>query len=67
MASLRNALGRIGVSENDGQRNKLVGKSALAGPAAGGLKARPVRGAMQEIGNNTAVVQTRESSKGINV
>ena len=54
MASLRTALGRVVASENDGPQGKLVGKAALAG--VGGLKSRPVRGAMQEIGNNAAAI-----------
>lgn len=67
MASHRTALGRIGVSENEGQRNRLVGKAALAGSVAGGLKAiaKPIRGAMQEIGNTGQITQTRDVSKGI--
>jgi len=54
MASLRTALGRGVASENEVPSNRIVGKSTLAG--VGGLKSRPVRGAMQEIGNNAAVV-----------
>jgi len=56
MASLRTALGRVISSENDGPQGKQVGKAGLAG--AGGLKARPVRGAMQEIGNNAVTTRT---------
>ena len=52
MASLRNPLGRVIATENDAPLGKMVGKAALAGPGIGGLKSRPVRGAMQEISNN---------------
>jgi len=38
-------------SENDSVVSRKLGANAL-----GGLKARPLRGAMQEIGNNMALV-----------
>ena len=59
---LRSALSRALNSENEVGRTKVVGKAALAGPAAGGLKSRPLRGAMQEIGNNAAVLQGRDAT-----
>jgi hypothetical protein len=60
---LRSALSRVLNSENEGpMRNKLVGKAGLAAPAAGGLKSRPVRGAMQEIGNNAAILTNRDTT-----
>jgi len=44
----------------------MVGKAALQAPTVGGLKARPVRGVMQEIGNNGAVLKGREpANKGV--
>ena len=60
--NLRSALSRALNSENETGRTKMVGKAALAGPAAGGLKSRPVRGAMQEIGNNGVALHGRETS-----
>ena len=59
---LRSALSRAINTENEVGRTKVVGKAALAGPAAGGLKSRPLRGAMQEIGNNAAVLQGRDAT-----
>ena len=62
---LRSALSRAINSENEGvlgARTKMVGKAALQAPAAGGLKARPVRGVMQEIGNNGAILKGRETT-----
>ena len=61
---LRSALSRALNAENEGpMRNKLIGKAGSAVEAAkvGGLKARPVRGAMQEIGNNAAILTTRDN------
>ncbi len=67
---LRSTLSRAINSENEGvlgaARTKMVGKAALQAPAVGGLKARPVRGVMQEIGNNGAVLKGREpANKGV--
>ena len=62
---LRSTLSRAINSENEGilgARTKMVGKAALQAPAAGGLKARPVRGVMQDIGNNGAVLKGRETT-----
>lgn len=65
---LRSALSRAINSENEGvlgARTKMVGKAALQAPAAGGLKARPVRGVMQEIGNNGAILKGRETTNKV--
>ncbi len=50
-SNLRSALSRMIHSENDAMLSRKLGA-----PAVAGLKSRPVRGAMQEIGNNMGLL-----------
>lgn len=62
--NLRPTLSRRLNSENDGVVGvqKVVGKAAIGVPGVGGLKTRPARGAMQEIGNNAASLANRATT-----